>query len=43
MKGGKIKIGDFGLSKKSSELTKMMKQTIVGTPLYMPLQVLKCQ
>jgi len=37
---GVLKIGDFGFAKKNSN--KFMKnQTIVGTPLYMSLQILK--
>lgn len=38
---GKIKIGDFGASKKN--LTKnIMNSTTIGTPLYMSPQALKC-
>ena len=37
---GVIKIGDFGFAKRNT--TKRIKnQTSVGTPLYMPPQVLK--
>ena len=37
---GVVKIGDFGFAKKN--VTKRMKNaTSVGTPLYMPLQILK--
>jgi serine/threonine-protein kinase ULK/ATG1 len=42
LKGNKIKIGDFGFAKKA-ETSKMMSQTIVGSPLYMPIQVLKSE
>jgi len=39
---GVIKIGDFGFAKKN--ITKRMKNaTSVGTPLYMPLQILKSE
>lgn len=37
---GLVKIGDFGFAKKN--ITKRMKNaTSVGTPLYMPLEILK--
>lgn len=36
-----LKIGDFGFAKKT-EGASCKKQTIVGTPLYMSLEVLKC-
>lgn len=37
---GIVKIGDFGFAKKN--ITKRMKNaTSVGTPLYMPLEILK--
>ena len=37
---GVVKIGDFGFAKKN--ITKRMKNaTSVGTPLYMPLEILK--
>lgn len=43
MRKGKIlKIGDFGFAKKSEGVS-CKKQTIVGTPLYMSLEVLKCE
>lgn len=39
---GIVKIGDFGFAKKN--ITKRMKNaTSVGTPLYMPLEILKSQ
>ena len=39
---GAVKIGDFGFAKKN--VTKRMKNaTSVGTPLYMPLQILKSE
>jgi serine/threonine protein kinase len=39
---GVVKIGDFGFAKKN--ITKRMKNaTSVGTPLYMPLQILKSE
>jgi len=39
---GVVKIGDFGFAKKN--VTKRIKNaTSVGTPLYMPLQVLKSE
>jgi serine/threonine protein kinase len=41
LKGDKIKIGDFGFAKKAQAYSKMINQTIVGSPLYMPIQVLK--
>ena len=42
-KGKQLKIGDFGLAKKTDAFSKVIKQTIVGTPLYMSLQILKNQ
>ena len=43
-KGNKLKIGDFGLSKKCNEHNKISKHTVeVGTPLYSSLQILKCE
>jgi serine/threonine protein kinase len=40
LRKGIIKIGDFGFAKKN--VTKRMKNaSSVGTPLYMPLQILK--
>jgi serine/threonine protein kinase len=39
---GSIKIGDFGFAKKNTS-KRMKNATSVGTPLYMPLQILKCQ
>ena len=36
----KIKIGDFGFAKKNSGKN-IKNQTSVGTPLYMPLELLK--
>jgi len=37
---GIVKIGDFGFAKKN--VTKRIRNaTAVGTPLYMPLQILK--
>jgi len=41
VKNGKLKIGDFGFAKKSENASKIKNQTIVGSPLYMSLQVLK--
>lgn len=41
MKGNKLKIGDFGFAKKTQTASKISNQTIVGTPLYMSLQILK--
>ena len=38
---GKLKIGDFGFAKKSEASSKIANHTIVGTPLYMSLQILK--
>jgi serine/threonine protein kinase len=39
---GVVKIGDFGFAKKN--ITKRIKNaTSVGTPLYMPLQILKSE
>lgn len=38
---GILKIADFGFSKKGQSLKKVAAQTMVGTPLYMSLQVLK--
>lgn len=39
---GVVKIGDFGFAKKN--ITKRMKNaTSVGTPLYMPLEILKSE
>jgi serine/threonine protein kinase len=35
----KVKIGDFGFAKKNSEGLK--NHTAVGTPLYMPVELLK--
>lgn len=43
IKGNKLKIGDFGFAKKSETSSKVSNQTIVGTPLYMSLQILKSQ
>lgn len=40
VKGNILKIGDFGFAKKT-HATKVQKQTIVGTPLYMSPQILK--
>lgn len=42
VKGTTLKIGDFGFAKKTHG-TKVQKQTIVGTPLYMSPQILKSQ
>ena len=39
-KGNQLKIGDFGFAKKSDS-SSVKNQTIVGTPLYMSLQILK--
>jgi serine/threonine protein kinase len=36
---GHAKIGDFGLAKKN--ISKNVKTSFAGTPLYMPLEVLK--
>lgn len=41
IKGNKLKIGDFGFAKKTETGSKVSNQTIVGTPLYMSLQILK--
>lgn len=41
-KGGQLKIGDFGFAKKTEGMS-LKKQTIVGTPLYMSIEVLKCE
>lgn len=38
---GILKIADFGFAKKGQQLKKVAAQTMVGTPLYMSLQVLK--
>lgn len=35
----KVKIGDFGFAKKNTEGLK--NRTAVGTPLYMPIEILK--
>ena len=40
MSKGKIKIGDFGFAKKNAN-HKLKNQTTVGTPLYMPIELLK--
>ena len=37
---GLLKIADFGFSKKGQN-KEMMNETMCGTPLYMPLQILK--
>jgi len=37
---GKVKIGDFGFAKKN-QTQRMKNASTVGTPLYMPLQILK--
>jgi serine/threonine protein kinase len=42
MSKGSIKIGDFGFAKKNTS-KRMKNATSVGTPLYMPLQILKSQ
>jgi len=42
MSKGKIKIGDFGFAKKNAS-KRMKNATSVGTPLYMPLQILKSE
>ena len=41
-KGNTLKVGDFGFAKKT-EATRAQNQTIVGTPLYMSLQILKSE
>lgn len=41
IKGNQLKIGDFGFAKKSEAASKLKNQTIVGSPLYMSLQILK--
>ena len=41
-KGNQLKLGDFGFAKKT-EGTSVKNQTIVGTPLYMSLQILKSE
>ena len=43
IKGNTLKIGDFGFAKKSNNPGFVADHTIVGTPLYMPLQILKSQ
>lgn len=43
LRNKKIKIGDFGFAKKTESASKVSNQTIVGTPLYMSLQILKSQ
>lgn len=40
---GIMKVGDFGFAKKSNDASKVKNQTIVGSPMYMSLQVLKSQ
>ena len=35
-----VKIGDFGFAKKNAS-KRMKNATAVGTPLYMPVQILK--
>ena len=40
MRDGKIKIGDFGFAKKNVS-RRLKNQTAVGTPLYMPIELLK--
>lgn len=40
MSKGCIKIGDFGFAKKNAS-KRMKNATAVGTPLYMPVQILK--
>ena len=40
MSKGRIKIGDFGFAKKNSS-KRMKNASAVGTPLYMPVQILK--
>ena len=40
MKGGVLKIGDFGFAKQIKEKAQMT-HTAVGTPLYMSLELLK--
>ena len=42
LSNGQVKIGDFGFAKKN--ITKRIKNaTSVGTPLYMPIQILKSE
>lgn len=43
MKGTVLKIGDFGFAKKASNPGSIGDHTIVGTPLYMPLEILKSE
>lgn len=43
LKSNRVKIGDFGFAKKSAAMSKIENQTIVGTPLYMSLQILKSE
>lgn len=43
LKKKKIKIGDFGFANQSEAASKISNRTIVGTPLYMSLQILKSQ
>ena len=37
IKGKQLKIGDFGFAKKALSPENISSQTIVGTPLYMPI------
>lgn len=39
-KGNKLKLGDFGFAKKTDHASSVKQQTIVGTPLYMSIQIL---
>lgn len=41
IKNNILKIGDFGFAKKSEAASKVKNHTIVGSPLYMSLQILK--
>lgn len=43
IKDNVLKIGDFGFAKKSVNPGSITDQTICGTPLYMPLELLKTQ
>lgn len=40
MKNGMLKIGDFGFAKKTGNIN-ARNNSVVGTPLYMSLQILK--
>lgn len=43
-KSGVFKIGDFGFAKQiEAQKKNKMLDTVVGTPLYMPLQILRSE